>query len=450
MVDDLDVETMNVLIEKEAMPNLQENIINKGTTFKNSFVTTSVCCPSRVTFLTGQYAHNHGVLTNLDISKFNDKSTLAVWLKDSGYRIGFVGKYLNFYGQYTEPTYIPPGWDDWNALIDPYTYRVYNYTINDNGILRNYGFNETEYQTDVIARISQKFIEDSEKKDDKQPFFLVIQLMAPHKELVTPLCDLNYLEFNTIRGPQRYTNYANKIQVPQPPSFNEFDLSDKPDYLQKIEPLNQKNIECLEKIFKGRIESMLAVDDLISVIIESLTINDESNNTIIIFTSDNGFLLGQHRLFTKTLPYEESIRVPLFIYTPGKNTPQSINHLVINNDLAPTIVEYAKANPDIKMDGRSLIPLMENPSYENWRNKFLIEHFSNIAGIHSAIRTESSILIVYKNSTEYYDLTSDPYQLDSKHDCKLSSCKLEIETLMKLLDELKTCKDSQCQILENK
>ncbi len=450
MVDDLDVVTTNTLLENNLMPNLQKEIIDKGTKFTNSFVTNSDCCPSRATFLTGQYSHNHGVLKNNppeNILKFEDDSSLPVWLKQVGYRTGFVGKYLNGYGVNTQPSYIPPGWTEWHALIDPATYKMYGYTMNHNGDMMNYGSEEQDYQTDVLTNISKKFIDESDFIDDEKPFFLAILPVAPHRESYTLTCSLNYLDFSLIRPPERYKNVSEKISFPKSPSFNEKDVSDKPPFVKELSLIDTRNQACLDEIFQGRIESMLAVDDLIEEVISSLKMNNELGNTVIIFTSDNGFLLGQHRLFAKWLVYEESIRVPLFIRAPQYTVKQS-HMLVTNNDLAPTIVEFAKATPDLEMDGQSLIRLLENPEYYDWRTKFLVEHFEGIGKTHFGIRTDSKVLIEYENFTEFYDLKEDPYQMNSIHDCKEDSCVKELEKLKLWLQTLKTCKLGACKIFE--
>lgn len=238
------------------------------------------------------------------------------------------------------------------------------------------------------------------------------------------------------------------VELPIDPSFNEEDVSDKPLYLKNIDQLDAKHIDCLNQIFQSRIEAALPLDDLIEILITTLQNTNELNNTIIIFTSDNGFLLGQHRLIAKFLPYEESIRVPLFIRIPGFEK-QSINHLVINNDLAPTIIELTKAKSEIRMDGLSLLRLIENPNEENWRKMFLIEHYEGPAQKHFAVRTNNGIYIEYDNFFEYYDLHLDPYQLDSMHSCETDSCKDEINNHKLWLSELKNCSNGTCQMLEN-
>src|SRR5919112_1583247 len=182
LIDDLDTHSLSRMVSLGLMPKLKSKVIDLGTQFNNSFVTTSWCCPSRATLLTGLYSHNHHVLTNSQplggVYRFDDSSSLATWLQAGGYRTRLVGKYFNNYGNNNDPTtpvddvgYVPPGWDDWQGLMDQATdglraFQMYNYTINDNGTLVKHGTAATAYQTDVIARRARQFITESETIDD--------------------------------------------------------------------------------------------------------------------------------------------------------------------------------------------------------------------------------------------------------------------------------------------
>jgi len=459
MVDDLDERSFNILIESGLMPNLQEHLLDHGIRFTNSFVTNPMCCPSRATFHTGQYSHNHHVLTNNlpdgGVSVFNDTSTLATWLHDSGYRTGFVGKYMNEYGNRTviSRDYIPPGWDSWKALLGGGVHMVYGYYVNNNGIEERYGFDESDYQTDVLSNFSTKFILETEIIDDSTPFFLAVMPSAPHFEFELEKCQIGLYEMSIIRPSQKYVEIAKDISVPMIPSFNETDISDKTDWWKTYHPsYNDEDLDCLKSVFQTRLESMRSVDDMIGHVIQILKETDEFENTIIIFTSDNGMLLGEHRAIGKGRVYEESIRVPLVIRIPEYSGTQNISHLVINNDLAPTIVDFAGAKTTLEMDGRSLKPLLKDPSKNNWREKFLIEFFSqkNTFASFFAVRTESSIYVEYGDAgVEFYDLNKDPYQLDSQHDCTSDICKKQIQEHKKWILDLKTCRNGTCLMLEN-
>lgn len=456
MTDDLSTKELNVVLNKGWMPNLKTYLINKGTTFTQSFVTNPVCCPSRSTFLTGQYSHNHGVQNNYrpngGVTALNDNSTLATWLKQAGYRTCLIGKYLNEYGTNAtaspsdDRTYVPPGWDNWQALFGNFHY-LYNYSLNDNGEIVNYGANPAkppeEYQTDVLAQRSVNFINESEAIDDSKPFFLFVTPPAPH-----------LLGEKPIEPAPRHQGSASQVLLPQKPSFNEQDVSDKPPWIRNKQ-LTPEEIAEVQKSYRSRLEAMRAVDDLIGRVVTVLVENGELKNTVLIFTSDNGHLFGEHRHIGKSKPYEESIRVPLYIRAPEFSTKQSVSQIVLNNDLAPTIAEFAGATPTIPVDGRSLIPLLRNPSLANWRQRFLIQNSQIQSQSYSAIRTSradtgtpNQLYAKYlAGNQEFYDLESDPYQLQSLHN-ETGMRQQQIQTLQNRLANLKVCKGLNCQILE--
>ncbi len=474
MTDDLSRNELNVALNRGWMPNLKTHVINRGTTFTRSFASNPLCCPSRSTFLTGQYSHNHDVVNNKPptggVTQLRDDSTLATWLKRRGYRTCLIGKYLNGYGlnrisgdPSDDPTYIPPGWDNWQALSGSFT-EVYNYRVNDNGTIVNYGADPatppSEYQTDVLARRSVSFIDASEARDST-PFFLLITPSAPHLEPGG----------KAIRPAPRHQGTASDVLLPRPPSFNEQDISDKPVWLRnKIPRLSSEEIADFQTAYRSKLESLRAVDDLIGSVVSALGQNGELDNTVLIFTSDNGYLFGEHRLTAKTHVYEESIRVPLFIRTPGL-PKQTISRFVLNNDLAPTIADFADATPDIPVDGRSLIPLLREPSRANWRKRFLVERsrdvidpsdppdlaeFRKESPTYAAVRTGSldtatpnQLYARYPGgSQEFYDLAIDPYQLQSLDD-EVGLRQQQIEILQARLANLKVCSGQSCRVLED-
>ena len=447
MADDLDLGSFNVMIE-ELMPNTVTHLIDQGITFTNAFVSTSLCCPSRATFLTGQYAHNHEVKTNFppdgSVTKFDDISTLPTWLQGAGYHTGFVGKYLNGYGtdqtmltesEKDDADYIPPGWNDWQALIGNSTYRVYTYGINDNLSLALYGEDDTDYQTDVLALRAAEFIADADMINDAQPFFLWVSPLAPHVESAAPDvpgCTGTFWN-KSIRPAPRHLNMLVAVP-PKPDSFDEDDMSDKPPFLQGVPPMTLDDKSCVKDQYLDRLKSLGAIDDMVGTIFDKLIDLDELANTIVIFTSDNGFFLGHHRLTHKLFAYEESIRVPLIYRPAGGTTPIVVDRYVINNDLAPTIVELAGATAGLVADGRSFVPLLTNPSAP-WRKRFLVTSLlpfpapaplvGNIPAF-TAVRSSSEdtltpnrLYVLWQNgpdSIEFYDLTNDAPQMESKHD----------------------------------
>jgi len=449
MTDDVSVNMLNIMLENKLMPNLQEHFIDKGTTFSNSFVTTSLCCPSRATSLTGLYAHNHGVLTNAPVihkgklvanggfEAFNDSTTIATLLNKTGYETGFIGKYLNGYPG-KKLGYVPPGWTNWEAFQKP-VYKMYESVVNENGKI----IETEEYKTNYLAQRAVKFLNDSEP-----PFFLYISTLVAHGTSgpTSIKCKLNSDNqfFRSFEVFPEYQNILDNVTIPHSPSFNEEDVSDKPPGFA----LSIENIDCVDTVFRHKSASLASVDDLIGKIYDALLKNNFDKNTVLIFTSDNGFQFGEHRLLGKNLAYEESIRVPLFIHLP--NIPsQTVHSFVINNDLVPTIADLAGATPTIKEDGVSLLPVLMDPT-KKLRNAFLIENFKS--GIfHDAIRGENFLYTEYGkrlNFTELYNLNSDPYQENNLADCMNNQCKF-IEPFHTWLSELKKCGNGTCQKIEN-
>jgi len=485
MTDDLDDGSFQILLAMGLLPNIKSTIVDRGVRFSNSFATHPLCAPSRATFLTGQYAHNHGVLNNEPpvggVARLVDASTTATALPYP-YRKGHVGKYLNQYGSEStaavtsplNPRYVPPGWDDWRALIDPSTYSMYNYQINANGQVEQHGSAPEDYQTAVLGDIASRFVTDSLAQG--RPFFLSVATLAPHLEAWT-------VELAQQRGlnPDSYRSLWNLFVRPDPrqqswkpsswtmladqlplypgvkPSFNEADVRDKPLSMQRPLMLAD-DIDWLTLQYRTRFLSMLSVDDLVGTLATAL--GSELSNTVWIFTSDNGFLLGEHRMSQKMAAYEESARVPLYIAGPGVAGPaRTVDAIALNNDLAPTITELAGVLPSTSVDGRSLVPFLKGSTPPDWRQRFLIEHWQvdPLAVVdvptYSALRTgsgdkyQSRLYAEYLDgSVELYDLRTDPYELQSLHDDPARVA--EIAALHSTLSALKACGGGNCQALE--
>ena len=438
------------LRDMEVMTNVNSLLVNTGTTFSNHFVNYSWCCPSRATFLTGQVAHNHGVMSNAapdgGYSKLDHSNTLAVWLQQAGYHTVAIGKYLNQYGLLEPRTTIPSGWTEWYVAPDPDVYMYYNYSINENGTLVFYGEGEENYQTDVFSRKATDFI--VRMASSSTPFFLYVAVLAPHD-------DLNSLT----RGPEpalRHKGaFADRL-LPVKASINELDVSDKPVVIQQFPIVDLSTIDRWTLNYQGRLESLLAVDEAVASIINALKSVNKLKDTVVIFTSDNGFLIGEHRLWGhKIFPYEESIRVPLVIRYPGYPR-QARKEMVSNIDLAPTIVELAGASAGRVMDGRSLVPLLQGSTVP-WRKSLLIEAVTGDLGlgvsslnIHfSALRTSGYLYVEHDTGEkELYNFVNDvcnvadPLQLTSQH---ANPCYADlISRLSGQLNTLKTCAGDTC------
>ncbi|HSK75517.1 MAG TPA: sulfatase [Thermoanaerobaculia bacterium] len=433
MTDDQTLDDMQVLAKTRS------HLAAKGTTFENSFASYPLCCPSRATFLTGQYPHNHGVVANSGPNgypRLDETNTLAVWLEDAGYFTAHVGKYLNGYGVGLSPA-VPPGWSRWFGLMDPTTYRYYDYTVSEDGIAVSYGSGEEDYQTDVLAAEAERILRSFEGK--AQPLFLVVTPLAPH---------LESLRRNVTSPPRpapRHEGAFAHERFPLKPSFNEANMADKPDFLRRRAPLGKAAVEDVVETYRARHASLLAVDDLVERLVHVLERSGDIHHTVILFTSDNGFFLGEHRLPKgKFLPYEESIRVPLIVRGGGFPAGRTAKQLVSNVDLAPTILELARATPRRELDGRSLVPLALDPSVGKNRT-LLIEgaRLNANSPAYSAVRDERWLYVEYdQGGRELYDLKRDPYQLRSRHnDRALASLRAGLATR---LARLRDCSGEEC------
>jgi N-acetylglucosamine-6-sulfatase len=411
MTDDQTLESMRV------MPGVRRTLAERGTTFTRSFVSFALCCPSRATFLTGQYAHNHGVLGNRPptggYGRLDRGETLPVWLRRAGYRTMHVGKFLNRYGQDLGPYHVPPGWDDWHGSVDPFTYEYYGTMLNENGVLRTY---PADYSTDLYARRAEELIARSARGDG--PFFLSVGFLAPHSGGPRDLDDPVGLA-TPVPAPRHRDRF---VAEPLPPSvragFNESDMSDKPAYLRALPPIGEEQAEAIEENHRQRLESLLAVDEAVVSILNALRAEGELDNTLVIFTSDNGFFHGEHRMPSeKMLVYEPSIRVPLIMRGPGVPVGAERRQLVTNADLAPTILDVADASATKPQDGSSLLALLADPRLE-WGRDLLIEGAEGFTVTpFAALRTYRYVYAEYvTGERELYDLERDPHQLRSVHE----------------------------------
>ncbi len=433
--DDQTQESMKV------MQNVNSLIGAQGATFANSFVNYSLCCPSRSTFLTGQYAHNHGVWSNISPDGGFDRfealhahNNLAVWLRHAGYYTALIGKYLN---EYENKPPVPPGWSEWHAVA-PDPYRPYDYTTNDNGELTRHGERPRDYEQDVLTRKAVDLVQRRAPKS--QPFFLWLTYSAPHSG--GPYTDPNPPTNcdDAPKPPPRYAHAFDSEPLPRPPNFDEPDVSDKPAAIRKRPRLNNSAIVYIERNYRCELESLLAVDDGVKKVVDALQASGELDNTLLVYTSDNGFFHGEHRIAQgKMRIYEESIRVPLEMRGPGIPKGVTIDPLAINADLAPTIVDAADAHAGLTMDGRSLLPVTQDPGIEHGR-QLLIEQ----PGL-AAIRTHRYIYAEYKNGErELYDLKRDPFELHSRHkDPAYASIEAELAAR---LDHLRSCAGASCRI----
>lgn len=337
LTDDLDSRSVG------RMPKLKEWLVDEGTTFDQAFATATTCCPSRASFLTGKYVHNHTVYTNNlkmgGAPKFRspggDRSTLATWLDARGYETILIGKYLNHY----DGTYVPPGWDEWHGQMG----RNNDHRYNVNGAVEY--FDPKEYNdTELFGGWATNFIRRG--AEIEAPFFVYLSVNAPH-------------------GPYdeipRHDEAFTGVDLPRPPSLDEKDLSDKPKWVRRKPPLDDKNVRELDGHHRDRLRSLLAVDDMMARLFTELRATGELEDTYVVFTSDHGYHLGQHRLAAgKSTAYEEDISIPLVVRGPGVPEGRTLDHMVLNTDFAPTFAELGGAPDPADTDGRSFVQLLDD------------------------------------------------------------------------------------------
>ena len=436
MTDDQTVQDLRV------MPQTRALLADQGTTFTNSFVSFSLCCPSRATLFTGQYAPNHRVLgltppaggyVKLDTSNY-----LPLWLQDAGYRTLHLGKFLNGYGsQNPDPTDVPPGFDEWEGSIDPTTYNYTDYTLNENGRLVRYGPG-AEYQTDFYAQRASELIERYAR--DERPFFFSLAFVAPHYG--RPVEPDDPLFFQTPAVAPRHRDRFAATPLPRTPDFNERDVSNKPWRIRHYSLLSFDEIFELQELYQQRLESLLAVDEGVGRVVEALRSTGELDNTLILFTSDNGYMIGQHRVrAAKVFGYEPSIRVPLILRGPGVPTGARRKQLVTNADLSPTILAAAEGRARKPQDGRALQPLLADSGLEWGRNLFVQGRGTHLT--FNALRTPRYFYAHYRNgNVELYDLKRDPFELKNlNREHRYAPLRKQLQRQLK---RLRRCRGRSC------
>jgi arylsulfatase A-like enzyme len=388
-------------VEIPTMPNTLSLIAGRGITFNRYYVSYPLCCPSRVSLMTGRYAHNSNVRGNVQpnggYTGFKARGAfthnIATWLQGAGYRTIHIGKFLNGYGDepYDTGTDVPPGWSAWHTVLNADTHHYfYGYTLNDNGSLdgpfgdpgnwetREYGERDyfgcptttiedkpCYYETDVLSRIAY---EELSGTSPEQPFYLQLDYTAPHGDFRRPA--------GPEPAPRHYTLFDG---APYPHSreqgFNEGNVNDKPRFIREAPYLSLNDIHTYRVYYQKALASLRAIDDGVKTVLDTLGSLHRLRNTYVIFTSDNGFFYGEHRLTGgKFLAYEPATHLPLLIRGPGITPGTSTGELAANIDIAPTILELAGVTPDKSVDGSSLVPFFRDPSLRT-RRPILFESF---------------------------------------------------------------------------
>ncbi|HEY3727943.1 MAG TPA: sulfatase [Solirubrobacteraceae bacterium] len=415
-----------------------------GETFSHYFVADSLCCPSRSTIFTGLFPHDTKVVTNLPpkggFQKFQsqglDKKTYAVAVRRRGYATSMMGKYLNGYGdpsmtKATAP--IPPGWSDWH-VSNSTGYAEFNYLLNDNGKVNSYGGpsggchvnrKPDNYGVDMLNADARSFIKRSRRK----PFAIEVATFAPHAPY-TP-------------APRNACDFPG-LTEPRDPSFDANNIN-PPAWLGLRKPLRRKQLAVIERGFRMRAQAVESVDKLVADVEATLAADHLSRNTYIVFSSDNGYHMGQHRLtWGKQTAFDTDIRVPLIVAGPGVPRGKVVSQVTQNVDLYPTFLQLAGATVSKRVEGRSLVALL-HPSKTRppWRRVALVEHHGRDTNpqdpdfgdgrhggdptTYEAIRISARHLRGFKgpveavyveyqdpgHELEYYDIGKDPSERDN-------------------------------------
>lgn len=425
------------------MSTVNARIGAQGTTFTRAFSQFPLCCPARATILTGQYAHNNGILKLHGFTEFDGRfkrNNLAVWLRSAGYNTVLLGKYLNGYGLGGNDRYVPPGWTDWQVPVRGF-YKYRNYTMNENGRLKSY----RTYQTTHWQRRGVQLVNTYAPR--AKPFFMWLSFVAPHYGGPVEAGDPRAASRRGLQTPNVADEFRNTLSgtpLPPKPSFLEQNMSDKPALPGTV----RRPVWEYRELFQQRRESLLSVDRAVGRILDALDESGEADKTIVIFSSDNGYLVGEHRKTGKIVGYEESVGIPMLVRGPGFAAGVQRHQLVSLTDLASTISRAAGVSPRLRQDGRPLQPLSAGPAAGADRPILLEAGPRRGTGgkrLYTGIRTpEDRVLLRWHNgATEMYDLGEDPYQLNGR--VSAGETAEERDTLAARLSKLQGCAGAGCR-----
>ncbi|UIJ34348.1 sulfatase [Allobranchiibius sp. GilTou73] len=429
LTDDL---SMNLISHMPQVQALQK----AGTTMSNYRVVDSLCCPSRSAIFTGEYPHNDGVFTNSGsdggydaYNKNGDaQKSYALSMQEAGYTTGFMGKYLNGY-QPTDPK--PAGWDEWDVAGNGYP--EFNYTLNENGKQVKYGHSANDYMVDVLSGKADSFI--SASASSGKPFMLQVATFAPHAPY-TPA--------------PRYASAAQGLAYPKTPAYDALP-SNPPSWLKGRPTLKAGQEKKLLNGYRKRVEADLAVNDLIGNVRKTLQAKGIADNTYIVFSSDNGYHMGEYRLTAgKQTAFDTDIHVPMIVSGPGVPADRTVTQPMSNVDLAPTFESLAGATVPSTVDGVSMVDAWHGKPPADAPQAVLIEHHGpdNTPGdpdrqgkkaadppSYEAVRTPDALYVRYASGEEeFYDTTKDPYEL---HNLGSKAVPASLRTALAALEKCK-------------
>ena len=384
-----------------AMPNTLDLIGKRGMSFNRYYVPYPLCCPSRTSLLTGRYNHNNNVRGNNPPNggytgfsfRGAARNNIATWLQGAGYRTIHAGKFLNGYGDepFDDGTSVPPGWDAWYSVVKADTHHYfYGYTLNVNGQLqgpfgdsgtwepREYGIRD-EFGCPFAPETGQPCNHLDDKLTEiatnemaatppEQPFYLQLDYSGPHGDFRRPA--------GPEPAPRNYDFFAGaRLPHDRSEGLDEGNVSDKPRFIRDADHLSPAEKRTYRVYYEKQLDSLRTIDDGVGRIIDTLGGLGRLRNTYVIFTSDNGFFFGEHRLIGgKFLAYEPATHMPFLIRGPGIKPGTDTGELAANIDIAPTLLDLAKVEPTKSIDGRSLVPFLEDSELRT-RRPILFESF---------------------------------------------------------------------------
>ena len=375
-----------------SMDRTWKRLVAKGVRFRRGYSAMPWCGPARASILTSRYPHDHGCSTNMThppfVAQGHDLDTVATRIHAAGYDTGYFGKYMNGLNQ--DPGYVAPGWDRWVA------------TVGDQGGLNVDGdVRDLPSQQEADAFAAERFLRFVRRHRDSGPWFAVLAPSTPH-DPYTP-SPAHRHDFDGVAW--------------DPPAFNEPDMTDKPSWLRDLPPQDRDR---MRRVFEGKLEELQDLDDLVGRVLDVLWRTGQLGRTWIFFVSDNGYLLGEHRLFRKEQPYEESAGIPFVVRGPGVE-PGTSDALVSQVDLMPTALEIAGLDPDAgrDLDGRSMLAPLRTGDWSGWRRRLLVEN-TNLRW--AMLREETGAYVEHYADGEWelYDLAADPHQLASRADADVT------------------------------
>jgi arylsulfatase A-like enzyme len=370
------------------MPSTRKLIARQGVEFTNTFAVSSQCCPSRASMMTGQYPHNHRVITNQHSGRLDHRATIQRYLQESGYLTAMAGKWLNRWNAEEDP----PFWHHWAIHLGRSVSYYYGGTWNEDGV----SYQRDRYSTDFIASKGVKYLRAFEGSDE-QPWFIYLSPFAPHVPS---------------QPEPKYEDAQIAAWAGNPAVFEE----DRTDKFPGLQGGSTTIVEGSE-LRLNQLRTLMSVDDLVERVVGELEALGESENTLVIFMSDNGSLWGEHGLRGKTNLFTQSIHIPMMLRWPGVISPNVDDaRLAANIDVAPTILEVAGLHQDSEypMDGRNLLQptnrdhiILSGPEQNAVALRTLTYHYAEYY-------SDDGKDLVW---TEYYDLVADPWQLnDPLHD----------------------------------